>query len=388
MNERGVLPKLFGSSFGLMLLIVTAFFLSVYAALILYYFYHWLHIKEFKTSNNSSITISVVVAARNEEDNIAPLLQALKNQTYPKQLFETIIVDDFSIDGTAAVAQPFLDDRIRMIQPETSKETSSKKKAIQAGINNATGALVVITDADCIPPEDWLHTIAGFQQSTNAVFIAAPVCFKTKSSLLSIFQSLDFITLQGITGASVQANFHSMCNGANLAYLRKAFFEVSGFEGIDKLASGDDMLLMYKIWKKYPKQVHYLLSADAIVETEAMQTWKDFFQQRIRWSGKATYYSDKRVMGVLFFVYFFNLLFFIILAFCFYNSQYLLVLFYYLLGKIIIEVPFVYSVARFYKKQRLVIYFPFFQPLHILYTVSIGLLSQFGTYQWKGRQTK
>ena len=70
---------------------------------------------------------------------------------------------------------------------------------------------------------------------------------------------------------------HSMCNGANLAYLRSAFFEVDGFKGIDKLASGDDMLLMYKIWKKYPDSVHYLKSTEAIIETESVQSWKGFF---------------------------------------------------------------------------------------------------------------
>jgi cellulose synthase/poly-beta-1,6-N-acetylglucosamine synthase-like glycosyltransferase len=385
---REVAQKLFGTSFGSMLLIVTAVFLLLYAALIFYYFYHWLHIKTFKVFEKGNIKISVVVAARNEEKNISNLLKALNSQTYPSQLFEVIIVDDFSTDGTAAEVQPFLCDRIKMIQPEADKERSSKKKAIKTGIDHATGDLMVITDADCIPPDTWVETIASFQQITNAAFIAAPVRFITEPSLLSVFQSLDFITLQGITAASVEANFHSMCNGANLAYLRKSFYEAGGFDGIDKIASGDDMLLMYKIWKQQPKRVHYLHASEAIVETKAMPTWKHFFQQRIRWSGKATYYSDKRVMIVLFFVYFFNLLFLIILTFCFFNSDYLMILFYYLVGKTIIEFPFVYSVAKFYNRQNLMIYFPFFQPLHILYTIAIGFISQFGTYQWKGRQTK
>ena len=69
-----------------------------------------------------------------------------------------------------------------------------------------------------------------------------------RTNAFHIFQSLDFLSLQGITAASVFSRFHTMCNGANLAYEKKAFEEVSGFAGIDQIASGDDMLLMHKIY--------------------------------------------------------------------------------------------------------------------------------------------
>lgn len=67
-----------------------------------------------------------------------------------------------------------------------------------------------------------------------------------------------------------------MCNGANLAYEKTAFDKVNGFTGIDNIASGDDMLLMHKIWKHYPDRVHYLKSKAAIVTTQPMKTWKTF----------------------------------------------------------------------------------------------------------------
>ncbi|MCH5689775.1 hypothetical protein LWM68_39450 [Niabella sp. W65] len=82
--------------------------------------------------------------------------------------------------------------------------------------------------------------------------------------------------MQGITGASVAGKKHNMCNGANLAYKREVFYEVDGFKGIDNIASGDDMLLMHKIWKRYPNQIGYLKAKEAIVETEAAPTWKAF----------------------------------------------------------------------------------------------------------------
>lgn len=371
-----------------MLVIVTTGFLLLYAVLIFYYFYHWLHVKEYSVTINPSLFISVVVAARNEENNIGNLLLALQQQSYPSHLFEVIVVNDFSTDNTSGKIQNFKSDRIHLIQPHSNPNKSSKKKAIQAGVLKAKGELIVITDADCVPKKNWLLSITSFYNKTQSVFIAAPVKLKTTSSLLSILQSLDFITLQGITAASVSANSHSMCNGANLAYLRSAFFEVDGFSGIDKRASGDDMLLMYKIWKKHPAKVQYLKNEEAIIETDPMPTWKGFFQQRIRWSSKAGYYNDWRIKSVLLFVYFFNCLFFVLLSVAFFQSYYWWVFVFYLIAKVGIELPFVFSVAKFYKEEKLMIYFPFLQPLHILYTVLIGFVSQLGTYNWKGRKTK
>ena len=115
------------------------------------------------------------------------------------------------------------------------------------------------------------------------------------------------MTLQGITGASVYKKFHSMCNGANLAYEKKVFLEVDGFTGIDNIASGDDMLLMHKIYNKYPGKVMFLKSANAIVRTKPMETLKEFFNQRIRWASKADKYTDKKIITVLMIVYLFNL---------------------------------------------------------------------------------
>jgi len=205
---------------------------------------------------------------------------------------------------------------------------------------------------------------------------------------LQLFQFLDFLTLQGITAASVSSEFHAMCNGANLAYERKVFYEVNGFEGIDNIASGDDMLLMHKIWKKYPGAVSFLKSHDAIVLTQPMKTWSSFINQRIRWASKATYYKDWRIFSVLLLVYLFNLSFLLLFVAGFFNFDYWIWLAGLWAAKTLIEIPFVNSVARFFGKQNLIVWFFFFQPLHIIYTIISGLFGQFGKYEWKGRRVK
>jgi len=99
-----------------------------------------------------------------------------------------------------------------------------------------------------------------------------------------------------------------MCNGANLAYSRKAFETVNGFKGIDNIASGDDMLLMHKIAKQYPAGIFYLRSKNVIVSTAPVHSIKAFFNQRIRWASKADQYDDKSIFWVLLLVYFLNVL--------------------------------------------------------------------------------
>ena len=367
------------------MLITILLLFAGYGCLIIYYWQSWNAIPEYVPKDiPASIKISVIIPARNEEDNIGQLLQALQNQTYPAHLFEVIVIDDHSTDKTAMIVQQF--PSVRLIQLNEDNINSYKKKAIDTGIAAATGELIVTTDADCIPKESWLQTLASFKEEKQSVFIAAPVVINCNSSVVQMFQAMDFMVLQGITAAAVYKKKMSMCNGANLAYERKVFQDVNGFSGIDNIASGDDMLLMHKIWKQYPDKVHYLKSKEAIVSTQPMKTWKAFFNQRIRWASKAKSYEDKRIFPVLLLVYLLNLSFLVLVVAGFFYSSYWLYLAGLWIAKTIIELPFFLSLSKFFDKQWANKFFFIFQPLHIIYTILSGLLGQFGKYEWKGRK--
>ena len=148
------------------------------------------------------------------------------------------------------------------------------------------------------------------------------------------------------------------------------------------------MLLMYKIWKKYPGKVFYLKNRAAIVSSQPMLSWTDFFMQRKRWASKTLVYDDYRIIAVLGFVYLLNCLFIAMIIESVFHSFY----WWYVLGfwiiKTVIELPFVYSVSKFYSEQTLIKFLFLFQPIHIFYTVFVGLASQIGKYEWKGRKTK
>lgn len=371
-----------------MAVIVTIALLAVfffYSLLILYYWRSWLGIPVAQPVKMfTPVKVSVIIAARNEEEHIGKLLQALQQQAYPREQMEVIVVDDHSTDRTAAIVAEF--PWVRLLQLKDEGINAYKKKAVALGIFHASGELILTTDADCLPGNEWLKTLVSFRNNTNAGLVVAPVTYTAGSGIVEIFQAIDFMVLQGITGASVYKRFHSMCNGANLLYEKKLFDEVNGFSGIDHIASGDDMLLMHKISQKYPERIRYIKSPDAIVTTRPMPDWQSFFNQRIRWASKAAHYDDKRIIAVLILVYVFNLSFPGLAIAGFWSVYYWWLLLLLWIGKTMVELPFVYSLTKFFGHSRLLKYFFFFQPLHIVYTIVSGFFGQFGRYQWKGRR--
>jgi cellulose synthase/poly-beta-1,6-N-acetylglucosamine synthase-like glycosyltransferase len=376
--------------------LIGCFLFAIYGVLIDYYRRAWTAIPPFTPTGGvrpARTKISVLVPARNEAANIAACIASLARQSYPRHLYEVIVIDDHSTDRTPEIVRelryPGLSIQCLLLAETTQDQPvlAHKKWAIETGIRTATGELIVTTDADCLFHPGWLATIAAFYEEKNAKFIAAPVRIGGgHHSLLAIFQTLDFITLQGITGAAVSKKFHSMCNGANLAYARSAFYEVEGFKGIDSLPSGDDMLLMHKIYRQYPDGVFFLKSPKAIVTTRPETRWKGFFNQRIRWASKADRYDDKRIFWVLVLVYILNALFAVLPVVAFWNRWWLWLLLLGLVVKTMLEYPFVRTVATFFGQRSLMVYFPLLQPLHILYTIVIGWLGKFGSYRWKDRK--
>ena len=357
--------------------------LVIYSLLIDYYRRAWNRIPIIEIQEVKNVHVSVIVAVRNEEANLPELLARLSDQDFPKTLFEVIVVDDHSTDNTLALLSSSSQNELPLKVLRLPEGITSKKKAIEAGIQAASGELIITTDADCRMGISWISAYASFYEQTGAQFIAAPVKMEGHLSLRDIFQSLDFLAMQTITGASVSNRLHSMCNGANLAYTKKAFTDVNGFEGIDEIPSGDDMLLMHKIFLRYPDKVLYMKNSEAIVTTLPEPSWKKFIQQRIRWASKAVHYKDKRIIYVLALTYLLNVCYLVLAIAAILKIYWLSFLLLLLLAKVLIEFPFVNAAAIFFRQQKLMKYFPFLEPLHILYVIVSGWLGRFGSYECK-----
>jgi cellulose synthase/poly-beta-1,6-N-acetylglucosamine synthase-like glycosyltransferase len=366
--------------------------LLIYALLIFYYHRSWDRIplpSELLQDTIPPIKVSVIIPARNEALRIGKCLDSLLAQSYPNECLEIVVVNDFSTDNTATlVAEHPLSSKLINLSDHVSGFINSyKKKAIETGIGHSSGELIICTDADCTMGRDWIRTIVNAYQKEDLRFIAAPVKIISNGSWLAVFQILDFISLQGITGAAVYKNLYPMCNGANLAYTRKGYHAVNGFLDINHIASGDDMLLMKKIQSKFPGKIHYLKDPAAIVNTVPAENIRAFFSQRIRWASKVSHYKHPATFITLGLVYLMNtsLLLLFIMSFFYGHWRWLLIL---IAFKTISEYFFVSKVAGFFQQQALMKYFPLCQPLHILYTVIAGGFGSFGKYEWKNRKVK
>ncbi|MFZ9718780.1 MAG: glycosyltransferase, partial [Chitinophagaceae bacterium] len=288
----------------------------LYTILVGYLLLLVLYAKWWHTASKSVKTIpattqhrfSILIPARNEAENIKQCLASIAALDYPASDYEVIVIDDFSTDDTVNIVNQM--PGVRLIQLSDiihSPINSYKKKAIEAGMAAAQFPWIVTTDADCCVPQKWLRYFNAILQNNQVQFVAAPVTMKNGNSFLEVFQSLDFMSLQGITAAAASAGFHHMCNGANLCYSKHAFEKVEGFKHIDHIASGDDMLLMQKIADVFPGGIAYCKEKEATVLTQPVRTIKDFLMQRIRWASKATSFRDVRIKAVLVGVYLFNL---------------------------------------------------------------------------------
>ncbi len=345
-----------------------------------------------KTPPEPTTTISVIVPARNEAATIGACLQALQSQDYPAGLLEIVVVDDHSEDETYSIATASACPNTKVLSLASylgadDRTGAFKKRALAAGIQSTSGALIVTTDADCTAPRGWLRQVAQAYEA-GADFVIAPVAYTPVRTVCDVFQTLDFAGMQGITAAAHSLHLGAMCNGANLAFSRTVYNRVGGYTGTDHLASGDDYLLLRKV-QTAGGRTAFVKSPAAIVETAPQRGWRAFLQQRIRWASKSGKYSDPRLTGILLFVYAYNL-FLLVLAVLTVVSpaKYGGLITAAAAVKIVAEAAMLFPVLRFFRQARLLLAFPFLQPLHVLYVVAAGAFGALGTYRWKGRRVR
>lgn len=364
-----------------------------YIFIIRFYLKHWqrLPIWEVAASFEPSTSISILIPARNEEANITACLDAIFQQSYPSHLLQVIVIDDHSEDQTAAIAESKGAKVLALAELLNDQKIQSfKKKAIEIGVQHATGTLIVTTDADCFAAPNWLRSLASVYETKQPKFIAAPVVFYNEQNALERFQSLDFMGMMLVTGAGIQSRFMHLCNGANLAYPKEVFRAVDGFEGVDHLASGDDLFLMQKVAKSYPGELVFLKSQAACVQTFAKPDWRSFLQQRLRWGTKSSSYQEIQVTAVLALVFFlcWNILLSLALGLV-WNTQFLWVFLFQLVLKAGADFVFLSRAADFFHRRDLMRYFAYAQWYHIAYIIVVGSLSNLTkTYEWKGRKVR
>ncbi|SHL78995.1 glycosyltransferase [Hymenobacter psychrotolerans] len=335
---------------------------------------------------------SVLIAARNEAENLPLLLADLRRQTLPAPQFEVLIVDDHSTDATAEVAAADSGAvEVRVIRlAEVPGAGTGKKAALQAALAQARAPWVVCTDADCRLHPDWLRSYAALlaEAGPEVRFVSGPVLLTGPETWLASLSGLEFAGLVGTGAASIGAGLPTMCNGANLAYHRDAFAAVAGFAGNEHLASGDDEFLMHKLHAAFPGSIRFLKHPAALVRTAGPPTLAALLRQRVRWASKWRHYRHPASQRLAVLVLLAN----VALAAGALALPWLPVLAPWAatawLLKLGADVWFLSPVLRFLGRRRWLWWVPVLQLAYAPYALAVGLAGLRGGYVWKGRAVK
>ena len=341
--------------------------------------------KEVKTN------FSIIIPFRNEAAHLPALLESLKSLNYPREHFELLLVDDASEDDSAAIITALLKSETKLqfqIISNVRRSNSPKKDAITCAIENSIYDWILTTDADCQVPEFWLREYDAYIQTYSPKCIAGPVALTSGDTFIQRYQQLDNWSLQGVAVGSFGLNAPLLCNGANLAYRKDAFQQVGGFSGNDHIASGDDVFILEKMKRAFPKKVQFMKSEKAIVRTQGVNSWKQVLSQRIRWASKTSAQKNLKSIGLGFIVFFANLLLIVGFFLCFFKPELAPYYASFLAAKLLIDYISLSKTATFFNEKIVLFTFLRSALIYPLITLYVVLGSFTGMYQWKGRLHK
>jgi len=333
---------------------------------------------------SEKVPVSVVTAARNEEKNIEAYAQAVLNQSYAQDKTEIIVVNDRSTDRTGEILNRLQRTRkhLHIIHIENGTLVKSPKKAaLSRGIANATGDIIFTTDADCLPPENWLeNTVKLFNHETGVVVGAAP--FFEQISIWSRLLALDNLSKAFVAAGAAGWNIGLTCTGRNLAYRKRVFKEVDGFSEIEHSLSGDDDLFLQTVTKRTSWKITYSLNPETAVPSAAPPDLKSYIKQKRRHASAGKYYGLSQKTGYFLFDLTNLLLFTGVLATLFTHGDWQASVFFFL-GKLLFDFFALSLVTNKLQKIHLLVYFPLWELFYVASQTFIAPLGFLGKITWK-----
>jgi len=235
--------------------------------------------------------ISIVIAARNEEENIGKALTSLLTQDYPSHSYEVIVVDDHSEDATLnrIPSSP----QIRQISLPPG--VFGKKAALRAGVAEARFPYIAVTDADCTANPLWIRSFAEIIAQGRPALIVGPVTLNCSRSAIAIFQQWEFRALQMVTFGSAALKIPTLCNGANLCFSKEEYTKANLKEG--QTPSGDDIFLLHHLIDQ-KKVVEFCLTNELLVTTKPEASFSAMIQQKLRWASKSKHITNPTTLVV------------------------------------------------------------------------------------------
>jgi cellulose synthase/poly-beta-1,6-N-acetylglucosamine synthase-like glycosyltransferase len=330
---------------------------------------------------SNKLSISIVVAARNEEHRITPCLESLAQLKYPEDKFEVIFVDDHSTDSTSKLIGSYSahHPNWHLISIDRKDmQLRGKKNALQKGISIAKGDIIFTTDADCIVPPDWLSVMSGyFNSGVSMVLGYSPLINSDKI----YFRLLQFDNLfSGIAAAATaKLGYPFTSVGRNLAYRRDAYEDVGGFLSLKKFKSGDDIHLTGRFRHKNNGVIDYCAQPETFVKTQIPSTLSEVIQQQIRKNSKTFQLSGGSIIAMAILFLYYSILF----IFPFILPSWIIVWFILIALKFILEFIPLRKATFLFDQKDLLRFIPLMQFIYPLYIILFSIIGTFQFYQWK-----
>ncbi len=334
--------------------------------------------------------ISIIIAARNESENIPELIKSLINQSYPNDKYEIIIVNDRSKDSSSRLLKDLSSFYMNLSYiniTNTPENWAPKKWAIYNGILKAKGEIIIQTDADCLLGNNWVKSmVSGFTDSSIGFISSLTPLKGNKVNLFNDLFLMDSLAQDLFSGYVMDKGLTLSCNARSIAFKKDDFIKVKGYKNISHIISGDDDLLLHKIIHYIGCKAKFILNEDSVVYSKPPLNFNEFINQRLRYASKGIFYYKSKFISnelklILPFLYIINLIACInILKFCISGSWAYLFL---LLLKIIPDYFLLNPIYGLLKVNWNWISFIFLSIIHPFYILTFGIISPFNKYEWK-----
>jgi 1,2-diacylglycerol 3-beta-glucosyltransferase len=238
-------------------------------------------------SFENSPFVSIIVPARNEEENIQRCVESIFSSESNGIEFELIVIDDRSTDNTFTILTELQKrfPQLRIVKIESDSEKmgiKGKPGALHKGILESNGDIILMTDADCTVHSLWLQTMVASFQESDSIGLVASFTLINEQNFFHKLQAIEWIQAHTLARGGVNMNSPIGCFGNNLAIRKKAYFALGGYEKIPFSVTEDLALLQAMSASEF--SIRYICDEHATVVTEPTTTLKEFIYQHHRWA--------------------------------------------------------------------------------------------------------
>jgi cellulose synthase/poly-beta-1,6-N-acetylglucosamine synthase-like glycosyltransferase len=326
-------------------------------------------------------SVSIVIAARNEEKNIRQCLESMVRLSYPTNLLEIVVVDDGSEDCTADIAREYVS-RFNHVRLHTAApgigNLKGKTNAVTQGIEVSHGEILLFTDADCSVPIHWVEGTVKYYTDPSIGVVAGFTALRV-SRWFEAIQALDWFVLFSVAAATIRLKYPVTAVGNNLSVRREAYNKVGGYRNIP-FSVTEDYALFHAIACHPGYTARFPLDYSTLVESDPCKGWKELYRQKKRWftGGKG---MDVRSLLVFTIPFVFNLVLLLSVLFAPSQSTFCAAILK-TTADLFLAIP---SVSRF-KRWSLLRYFPVFELYYTSYVLLFPIVVLFGNeVVWKDR---